>query len=80
MPVTPSAIARLRPARRRRRSRTLVTRVDPRVIVVPDLPAPRRSRWGRIRSGAWTLYSRWAWRAAAARTERTRRTAHPYLR
>ncbi|XRQ10212.1 hypothetical protein ACN3XK_04710 [Actinomadura welshii] len=80
MPDPSSALARLRPARRRRPARTRVTRTEVRVIVAPTVPAARRTRAERLRSGAWTLYSRWQWRLAEARVERTRREAHPYRR
>ncbi|TDE27139.1 hypothetical protein [Actinomadura sp. 6K520] len=80
MPDTPSAIARLRPARRRRPRRTLVTRTKVRVLVIPAVPAAPATRSERIRSAAWTLYSRWEWRLAQARTDRARRAAHPYWR
>ncbi|GAA0588987.1 hypothetical protein [Actinomadura livida] len=80
MPDTPSALARLRPARRRRPRRTLVTRTEVRVLVVPVVPEAPGTRAERLRSGAWTLYSRWEWWLAKARTDRARRAAHPYRR
>ena len=72
MPRTSSAIARLRPARNRRR---LVTRREVRLIVASSLPVAQSSRSERIRDGAWTLYSRWEWATAKARAERARRKA-----
>ncbi|TDC45782.1 hypothetical protein E1281_29535 [Actinomadura sp. KC345] len=72
MPRTSSAIARLRPARKRRR---LVTRTEVRLIVASSVPAAQSSRSERIRDGVWTLYFRWEWATAKARAERARRRA-----
>lgn len=80
MPGPRSAMERLRSARRRRRRRRRVTRAETRVLVIPSVPAGRISRSERIRSGVWTLYSRWEWNLAEARTRRARRAAHPYRR
>lgn len=76
MPDPSSALARLRRARRRR-SRRVVTRAQPRLIVLSGVPADRGTRADRVRAGAWTLYSRWEWARATARAERARRRAHP---
>ncbi|HEY8482068.1 MAG TPA: hypothetical protein VIL71_19750 [Spirillospora sp.] len=75
-----SALARLRSKRHRRRRRRRVTRTETRVLVIPRVRTVPVSRAQRIRSGFWTLYSRWEWRAARARTERARRAARSYRR
>ncbi|TDC75041.1 hypothetical protein [Actinomadura sp. 7K507] len=77
MPHPSSAIARLRPARDRRR---LVTRAEVRLIVASSVPAAQRTRSEKVRDGVWTLYSRWEWATAKARAERARRRARPSWR
>ncbi|MFI0406165.1 hypothetical protein [Actinomadura sp. 3N508] len=77
MPVRSSAIARLRPARRRSAPRRFVTRADVHLIVLPGDSAGERDRSRSARTCIWTLYSRWEWTMAIARAERARRRARP---
>lgn len=84
MPDPSSAIARLRPARQRRtprrESHRFVTRAEFRLIVLSDISAGESTRPRRSRASAWTLYARWHWTVATARTERARRRARPTWR
>ena len=79
MPDRPSAIARLRPSRRRtvprRETRRYVSRPEARLIVLST--AAQTSRAGRGVSAVWTLYARWLWTVGTARAERARRRARP---